>query len=234
MKPFFPALLLGLVFSQGLPAQDTLYPAVEALYAATAPDNALLANFDVYLAQAERLPWSQDRELSRAQALMFKGVFWMQRGRNDLAEPPLNQAEALAQAVQSPPYYRAYQVLSDIRTKFMLLKGVPYIIANSGAIEDLAKKALALQPGDAISTIIIAFGKINAPGLFGGDPDLGLRQLTALLTRPDLPSVYRFTAWLGIAEAWKKKSGSSQREAALAEAARLFPQNPDLKRARSN
>lgn len=67
----------------------------------------------------------------------------------------------------------AWRILSEAGSFIMIQKGLPYIIANSGRINDQAQKAYDLDPTNVRAALILAQGLINAPALFGGNKRKG-------------------------------------------------------------
>ena len=67
----------------------------------------------------------------------------------------------------------------------MLQKGLPYIIQNSGKINDYALKSLEIDSMNSKAHIIVAAGLINAPPIFGGDIKKGISILKNLIIDED-------------------------------------------------
>ena len=170
----------------------------DILYANELPEADMLARLNIAITVEQSAPASRDREFRTAQALLFRAIFHGQRQRQALSEADLTGAEKIVQAAFEPPSAWGCQLLSAIRSRLMVYRGVGYIIANSGAINDLALKALQLEPANVVARLIVAYGKINAPALFGGNPELGIGMLNQLNTRSDIQPTQRFAALLGM------------------------------------
>ena len=210
---------------------DPLDIAGDSLYANELAESDLLLMLNKTLALETAAPAGQKRQYRIAQALIFRAQFHQQRQRPKDAENDLDQAEKMVLAGGEPSDAWGLQVLADIRSRLMGFRGLGYIIANSGSINDLALKSLQLDPSNVVSAIIVAYGKIKAPGLFGGNPELGIQMLTNVIARPDIQPTYRFYALLGVAEGWKKQNDPAQRQRTLESARLIYPANPDLQKA---
>ena len=227
--------IMGVAWSQDKTATQTGQAALESLgetLFANEKSESELAKLltQAYAAESAANP-GREQQLNLAQILIYQSIFHRQRNRPQESDQALSKAEALVQAVYTPNDSLANQELADIRSRLMGLRGLGYIMANSGAINDLALKTLQLEPNNVVAATIVAFGKINTPPLFGGSPDVAIDTFQKLLARGDITKINRFTALLGMASAYKKKNDGPQRQKALEAARAIFPANPDLLKA---
>lgn len=85
-----------------------------------------------------------------------------------------------------------YSYASEVGTYIMIQKGVRFIISNSKKVNTYAEIALELNPELVQAEIIVLSGLINAPKLFGGDRERGIKGLKAILKRESITDLERY------------------------------------------
>lgn len=106
-----------------------------------------------------------------------------------LLEPLYKELQLYAEREESS---LAYLLAAEAGSLVMVQKGVTYIIRNSKRVDRLAKRSLELNPGQVGAELIVLSGLINAPKLFGGDRERGMKGLRDLLNRGDLTNLERY------------------------------------------
>ncbi|MCE5255458.1 MAG: hypothetical protein LLF89_01260 [Spirochaetaceae bacterium] len=112
----------------------------------------------------------------------FAGRSWQEHGDNKKAiayfEAALKHADEAQNIAQSAESLFAHtRALSQL----VLLKGMPYLIANGPKISPNAKKILTMEPGHPGAQIILASSKAYTPPAFGGAPKEAISQMQELL-----------------------------------------------------
>ncbi|TVR53582.1 MAG: hypothetical protein EA426_17740 [Spirochaetaceae bacterium] len=144
--------------------------------------------------------------------------------RETLAEARIH-AERL---VDRSPSAFAYRTLADISAQQMLLASTLQIISLAPRVEQLAKKALEYDKHDAGAINLIAFGRLNAPRLFGGNPEEAQTLFLRALESPEIMPSQRFAAYIGLAETLEKLRRREEAAVYRERARELFPDHWDL------
>lgn len=99
----------------------------------------------------------------------------------------------------------AWRIQADAGSFIMIQKGVGYIIANSGKVQDQAEKALEMDNSNVRASLIVAQGLINAPAIFGGNKRKGFAEMEALTRKPGLDPEDRFFILMGMGEIYENE-----------------------------
>lgn len=115
----------------------------------------------------------------------------------------LEDAKELAEeSLKSGGFSDGWRVLSEAGSYIMLQKGVGYIIANSGKVQEQAEKSLELDPLNSRAALIVAQGMLNAPAIFGGNKKKGIEQLESLSMRNSLSFEDRYFIMMALSDAY--------------------------------
>ena len=120
-----------------------------------------------------------------------------------------------------------YALWADTKAQILLIRGISYVIRNSGKIRRLAQTALEIDPDNALARLVIARGKINAPRLFGGSVPKGIEMVRSVLDLDGLEPFELFLAHYSLAVASEKEGEFVLAADHLSEALELYPKNPD-------
>jgi tetratricopeptide (TPR) repeat protein len=147
---------------------------------------------------------SRDTLYWKSKTALIRGQVYYSLERNN---ETLNEMEICIEMAEKSMTYGEYsegwRLQADAGSYVMLIKGVANIIANSGKMQNMAKKSLLLDPDNARSSLIIAQALINAPPLFGGNKKKGSEILERLNNRNDIKNEDRYYIMLALCEAYK-------------------------------
>ncbi len=166
----------------------------------------------------------------RANLLMLRSFIEINRlDLRDDARATLAEARRHAERlVDRSPSAFAYRTLADVAAQEMLLASTIQIISLAPRVEQLAKKALEYNPREAGAINLIAFGRLNAPRLFGGNPEEARTLFLRALESPEIMPSQRFAAYIGLAETLEKLRRRDEGAVYRARARELFPDHWDL------
>ena len=226
-KTFGPCIVLLLCSPIVLPAQD---PGSEVI-------GALDAFLDGRIAQAQSIAGSLGElrdPFWAARLEIVNGLLSEAAGDPQSAEERYRRAEEIA--LTSPGLAETaegYAVVSEAKSRLMIIKGIAYIIANASAAERYAQRALELDSGNVTALLVFAQGKVNAPRLFGGNVELGIELLESI-TKREVEDSQLFTAHYALAVAWRKKRDEGKALDAIDAALRVFPGSPEARALRDD
>lgn len=227
---FLAAGAANLAAQEASPPPDSrLLPAVEAFFNGREAEASRM--MEELRSQTGSSTW-EDR-LLQGRISLWLGRIELARGRKDKAEELLLDAAEKAATLQQgretagksgKEASQVYCLEADARAEIMLIKGVAFIIRNAGKVQELAEKALELDPENPAAGVIFAQGKINAPRLFGGNRNEGLERLNRIWNRrpggnsqPVLSKPHAFLVSIALgdalAEKEPEKAGEFYREA---------------------
>jgi len=131
---------------------------------------------------AQGLSSPAERLVAQSEIEYFAGRSWQEHGDNKKAtayfEAALKHAEQAGDIAQTAEaLFAGTKALSQL----VLLKGMPYLLANGPKISPNAKKVLAMEPGHPGAQIILASSKAYPPAAFGGAPKEAIKQMQDLL-----------------------------------------------------
>ncbi|MDC7232789.1 MAG: hypothetical protein PQJ58_06130 [Spirochaetales bacterium] len=112
-----------------------------------------------------------------------------------------------------------------LKSHWMLLQKTGVLIRTGGEIQEMTDLALRREPDNFTARLLSAQGLINAPPLFGGDPE----QAAELLLDSEnlaVSDAHRFDLYLTLADARRKKKVWDEASLWCEEALNLFPDNP--------
>ena len=158
--------------------------------------NMLDSKLNQLINEKDMLYWKAKTALLRGQIL-----FQLEQPEESIIE--LEKSKVLAMdAMEFEETDDLWRIISDAGSIIMLQKGVGYIIANSGKVQEQAEKALEMNPDNARAGLIVAQGLMNAPALFGGNKRKGLEQLQMLSKRTDLSEEDRYFIMMSLSDAY--------------------------------
>lgn len=169
---------------------------------------------------------SPDSPYWSARLLHLKGRILVRLGDEDAAEDLFTEMDRLC-VEEVTPEVSALSLRSEARSRLMLIRGIPYTIRNAGKTERIARDALEIEPDNALALLVLAQGKINAPGIFGGDVDFGISCLERVLENTTPESGELFTAYISLSEAWEKKKDYARATRYAETALSIYPGNPE-------
>lgn len=120
---------------------------------------------------------------------------------------------------------KQFRILAEAGSLIMLQKGLSYIIKNSGKVNSYAQKAVELNSDNTKAKFIIAQGLINAPKLFGGDFDKGLKDLIEILNTPTISEEEKFYINITLSEIYKSNKDKDKAITYCKDALSLYPNN---------
>lgn len=134
---------------------------------------------------------------------LMKGFIWLRAGEEEKSITELeNSREMATKSMEFSEYSEGWRLLSEAGSYIMLQKGVGYIIANSGKIQEQAEKSLLIDPQNNRAAFIVAQGLMNAPRLFGGDKKKGLEELERLSKNFELGDESRYFIMTALSDAY--------------------------------
>ncbi|HOV94878.1 MAG TPA: hypothetical protein PLT87_08355 [Spirochaetales bacterium] len=94
-------------------------------------------------------------------------------------ETALKHAEQAGKSAET-----AESLYANVRSlsQLVLLKGMPYLLANGPKIEPTTKKILSLEPDHAGAQVMLASAKAYPPATFGGEPKEAISKIQNLLS----------------------------------------------------
>jgi len=153
----------------------------DLVYNNAAPDEvSRLAATLIKMAQGLSSP--AERLVTQSKIEYLSGRSWQEHGDNKKAieyfEAALKHAEQAGDITQTAEaLFAGTKALSQL----VLLKGMPYLLANGPKISPNAKKVLAMEPGHPGAQIMLASSKAYPPAAFGGAPKEAIKQMQDLL-----------------------------------------------------
>ncbi len=142
------------------------------------------------------------------------------------ARATLSRARELAERlVEEYPGALSYRILGDIAAQDMLLYPGWQIVSRAPEVQGFAEQALEYDPTEAGASMLIAYGRVNAPRLFGGDPEEAREIFAQVLESSNLMSSQRFSALVGMAQALEKLDQAEAAEEYRRQARQLFPKH---------
>jgi len=144
-----------------------------------------------------------DKYLWLSKSALVKGMilFFREDKKNSISE--LKTAQDFAQkSLELSNSSEAWRLLSDAGSFIMLQKSTGYIIANSGKVKEQAEKSIELNRRNARASLIVAQGLLNAPKIFGGDKEKGIRLIEDLIKREDLSYEDRYFIMSALSDAY--------------------------------
>jgi len=113
-----------------------------------------------------------------------------------------------------------------IQSRWMLLQKTAVLIKSGSEIQEVCEDVLEKNPREFYALVMSAQGLVNAPPLFGGDPEEAARLMEA--SRPLASNNYElFDLELVLADALRRRKRWDDAEAACRRALALFPGNKD-------
>lgn len=197
---------------------------------------AVIAAIDRAL--AEEIDADSQTRLIRSSSLLFlRGLVEINRLEDsDRARDTLEAArEQAEQLTEISPSAVSYRILGDIAAQEMLLYPNWQIIRRAPEVEKIAEQALEYDPDNPGAKNLIAYGRLNAPRLFGGDPeearDLFREILAAHRAESGAPQLMRsqlFTAYIGLSQAMAKLDNEREARRYRQQAREIFPHHWEL------
>ena len=166
---------------------------------------------------------------------LYRGRIIQGRDNKAEARPFYARAMELAQeslAEEGGESAETYRLLSDAASSWMLTKGLGALIRTAPQVSEWSKKAVQMDPKNAMAALINIQGQINAPKSAGGDPDEALRRLLELNRRGDLSRVERFWTKASLSAVYRKLKERDKAKMWCARAGEIFPDNPFAKECR--
>jgi tetratricopeptide (TPR) repeat protein len=203
---------------------DELSRITEIAFANTESESVIFAAIDDAIEQAAKIA-TPSSNIIQADLYLLRARMLLGKSRNSDADKYLALAEAKMASIGEKDSPDAIALLVEIRTSMFATRGLGYIIGNSGAIEKLLSKALEKDPQNARAIILQANSELYKPF---GNIDASITLFSKALGLSSISKQRRFTALLGLAEAWNKKSNSEKRKSYLNMAKELYPGNPAL------
>lgn len=185
----------------------------------------------VKLEEAERLFKNIESRAARnyflARIALYRGRIDVAIGEKSSGRSELERAMDLASlSIEERESGDAYRVMADAGASWMVTKGLVGIIRMAPQVSEWSRKALDLQPDNALALIISAQGQINAPEAAGGDPEAAALRLEDLLSRDDLSVIERYWGSLSLSSAYRKLDQTESADRLCAEASAIYPDNP--------
>jgi tetratricopeptide (TPR) repeat protein len=162
--------------------------------------------------------------LSRCEYMM--GRAFQEDGRTQEAVTCYERGIALAEAALAVrPVSGAYEMLSGCYGQACMLKSVAWVMANGLKVESSAKKALALDSGNAAASYFIASRWAFGPGVLG-DPKRGIKEMHAILDgNAALQKDDLFNCYSAIAYAYERLKQYQDAQVWVTKALELYPTN---------
>lgn len=239
MKKFFVALVFSVLCISEIFSQSFIYSI----------DNNLLKdylfledatyNFDIsysdFLQKSKELstklqniPDSKLNFYWKSRITNLQGIQAYRQNKKQEADVLFTESAKLAESANKiGEFSEGYGMMSEAKTQLMLLRGVLYIIQEGANTEALADKALSLDATNVRALIIKAYGRINAPAVFGGDPKKGIALLNTFISKSDLSKSEAFLLHYGIALGQIKLGESKGARASILKALEIYPNNKD-------
>ena len=175
---------------------------------------------------------ASDQQEALVQAFLIAGQFFIDIENKSQAESLFLQAEKYALEISKNPIPRNLALLVEVRTKFLRIKDVGFIISQAGAILEEAEKILQKEPNNLRALFVVAYGRLYSPSFFGGNPQRSKDLFEKILNLEISNKTVRFQAFLGLSEAWRKLGNPNSRQKALDQATKIYPLNLELKKVR--
>jgi len=164
----------------------------------------------------------------KSKIVNLQGIQAYRQNKKQEADVLFTESAKLAESANKiGEFSEGYGMMSEAKTQLMLLRGVLYIIQEGANTEALADKALSLDATNVRALIIKAYGRINAPAIFGGDPKKGIALLNTFISKSDLSKSEAFLLHYGIALGQIKLGESKSARASILKALEIYPNNKD-------
>jgi tetratricopeptide (TPR) repeat protein len=173
------------------------------------------------------------REVSLAEDPYEKSIYHLYLGQvyfnNERKKDSIKELEVAIDyadsALREKESADLWRVKSEAGSIIMLQKGVSYIIRNSKKVNEYALKSVAIDNNNIKAQIIIANGLINAPKVFGGNLELGLKQLNQLTSSIIISREDKFNCFIALSTAYKRDKKNRLAEEMCKKALEIYPEN---------
>lgn len=156
---------------------------------------------------------------------LYKGLLLVDLDEEDRASDVLAQGIELCEAQYERDGDLFFLVQGALlKSHWMLLQKTTVLIRTGGEIQDMTDLALERNPDDFTARLLSAQGLINAPPLFGGNPEEATRLLISSesLIRDEYD---KFDLYLTLADSRRKKKAWDDADGWCQKALSLFPGN---------
>lgn len=231
---FFNALCMTAIFSQTYILSIDTNLLREYLFLEDATYNFDISYSDFlqkstdFANKLQNIPDSKLNFYWKSRITNLLGIQAFRQNKKQEADVLFSESAKLAESANKiSEFSEGYGMMSEAKTQLMLLRGVFYIIQEGANTEALADKALVLDASNVRAIIIKAYGRINAPAIFGGDPKKGIALLNTFISKSDLSKSEAFLLYYGIALGQIKLGESKSARASILKALEIYPNNKD-------
>jgi tetratricopeptide (TPR) repeat protein len=173
-------LLAGLAL-YGEAAPQWFVPLRDAVYAQAVPAGQIEPLYREAVKKAEADLSGENLYVMLSRCEYMLGKAYQLDERNDEAISCYEKGITLAEkSIALRPTAAAYEMLSSHYGQACMLKSRAWVMANGLAVEQNAKKALALDPRNTACRYMISSRWVFGPGVFG-NPQRGITELEAIL-----------------------------------------------------
>jgi tetratricopeptide (TPR) repeat protein len=175
---------------------------------------------------------ASDRFYWQSRAAFYMGLGLRQRQRDREALPFFEEGlEAARKSVALGPTAEGWRMQAECLGHLCERKGKLFLLTNGLKVMDYARRALALDEGNIAARRLIVARTVHAPAIYGGDGPQGVREMRALMDRPEMRSHQMekdtiFNIYYDMAFALRRAGKSSESLVWLAKALGLYPANP--------
>lgn len=117
----------------------------------------------------------------KAKCRFLQALFEIYHGTKSEAENHLKSVLEIVSTLGEYNQEQAFAIEAEARSQLMRIGGVFAIVRSAGLVEDLANKALEINPFNVRARLLLAQGKINAPRIFGGKPEYAVELLNEIV-----------------------------------------------------
>jgi len=170
-------------------------------------------------------PVEEDDYIRQSTLLLYKGLLELDLGEPGISSSTLKEGIELSSAGYDRYGTESLLTLTAyLKSKWMLLQNTRTIIKTGGEIQDLSDQALEMNPHSTLALLMAAQGLVNAPRLFGGNPD---KAIELLLNSESLfqESHEKFELYMTLASAALKNKNRREGEKWCRMALVLYPEN---------
>lgn len=164
----------------------------------------------------------------RSRIAIVRGRIHYEREDEQSSLIELKRTQELAQeSIDVQDNSDSWRIMSEASSLIMLQRGIGYTILNFSKGQHQYRRSLELDPDNARASLLHAQFLCNAPGLFGGNPEEGIKVLRDLSIRADLIKEDRFSILLALSEALEENQQIDEAIVACRKAIAVFPGNQD-------
>ncbi|MBT3273354.1 MAG: hypothetical protein HN368_09380 [Spirochaetales bacterium] len=187
---------------------------------------------EIFLSELRNFDDPVEAAYWRGRVSLLRGMAHIESGNHDDAERYLDEAVEIAEEmIAGLDTERGTCLKADAKGRILIIRGLPYKISHAGEVLKLAEIVLEINPENVRALLLVALRRVNAPKIFGGNPETGIEILERILSRPDIDETVsrqdQFWCLLALGEANAKAGRNNHARTHYQNALFMYPGNSE-------